>query len=239
MAVPAVTRFPKEGTILTVARGGAEKCRELAGCEDILAALDQILEHMEVVLEHTPELLPVLKEAGVVDSGGQGLLEFMKGVKDGLLGKEVNLDEAPAANKGTGAASNDISTADIKYGYCTEFIILLEKPFEMKDEAKFKSFLESIGDSIVLVSDSEIVKVHVHTNDPGLAIQKALTYGQLSRMKIDNMREEHQERLIKDAEKVAAETATVEKTSYSRQVIYRSCFPACRRCKPRQVRRPP
>jgi len=200
---------PKEGTILTVAKGGAERASQLVEeTEDILYFMDEVIKYMDEVLDYTPELLPVLKEAGVVDSGGQGLMEIMKGAYDALCGKEVEFDipvEKPVVNKAaTGAASNDISTADIKFGYCTEFIIMLEKEYTMDTELEFKAYLESLGDSIVVVSDDEIVKVHVHTNDPGLAIQKALTYGSLTRMKIDNMREEHNERVISGAELAAA-----------------------------------
>ena len=190
---------PKEGTILTVAKGGAERATQLVDeTEDIVFFAEEVIKHMEEVLAYTPELLPVLKEAGVVDSGGQGLLEIMKGAFDALTGKEVDFDipvEKPVV-KAVGAAADDISTADIKFGYCTEFIIMLEKEYTMDTENKFKAYLESIGDSIVVVSDDDIVKVHVHTNDPGLAIQRALTYGSLTRMKIDNMREEHNERVI-------------------------------------------
>ena len=195
---------PKEGTILTVARGGAERARQLAdeGEQDVLAFAREVVAHMKEVLDITPELLPVLKEAGVVDSGGEGLLTVMKGVLDALEGKEVDFSlevSAPAQRAATGAANDSISTADIKFGYCTEFIIMVEKHYDMDEELKFKSYLESIGDSIVVVSDDDIVKVHVHTNDPGLAIQKALTYGSLTKMKIDNMREEHNERVIQGA----------------------------------------
>ena len=213
---------PKEGTILTVARGGAEKAGELVGeTDDLMEFAEKVIKHMEVVLEYTPELLPVLKEAGVVDSGGRGLIEVMKGGFDVMCGKEIDtsLDSsAPKVAANTeasvqsGAAgrtvnTENISTADIKFGYCTEFIILLEKEFSEKDEDELKAFLESIGDSIVCVADDEIVKIHVHTNDPGLAIQKALTYGQLSRMKIDNMREEHNEKLGLEQAAAAASTA--------------------------------
>ena len=201
---------PKEGTILTVARGGAERARQLAeeGEEDILVFAEEVVAHMKEVLDITPELLPVLKEAGVVDSGGQGLLTVMEGVLDALNGKEVDFNltvSAPSGKAATGAASDNISTADIKFGYCTEFIIMVEKHYDMEEELKFKAYLESIGDSIVVVSDEDIVKVHVHTNDPGLAIQKALTYGSLTKMKIDNMREEHNERVIQGAAQAAEE----------------------------------
>ncbi len=195
---------PKEGTILTVARGGAERARQLAeeGEEDILVFAAEVVAHMKEVLDITPELLPVLKEAGVVDSGGQGLLTVMEGVLDALNGKETDFTltvSASSSKAATGAANDNISTADIKFRYCTEFIIMVEKHYDMDEELKFKAYLESIGDSIVVVSDEDIVKVHVHTNDPGLAIQKALTYGSLTKMKIDNMREEHNERVIQGA----------------------------------------
>ncbi len=204
---------PKEGTILTVARAGAEAAAEICDyTDDVEEFLDKVIERMQQALENTPELLPVLKEAGVVDSGGTGLLAVMTGARMGLHGEEVDVSSlmsgsAPAQTeqKKGGAGSDNISTADIKFGYCTEFIILLEKDFTMKEETDFKTFLSSIGDSIVCVADDDVVKVHVHTNDPGLAIQKALTYGQLSRMKIDNMREEHNERVIMSNEQAAPE----------------------------------
>ncbi|WP_230399881.1 DAK2 domain-containing protein [Novisyntrophococcus fermenticellae] len=197
---------PKEGTILTVAKGAAEKARELAdeadGTENLQAFLEDVISHAEYVLSQTPEMLPVLKEAGVVDSGGQGLVAILRGAYDLYMGKEVDLTfEAP---KGSGIirVSKEIEK-EIKFGYCTEFIIVLNTPMPEKEERSFKEFLNSIGDSIVMVADDELVKVHVHTNEPGVAITKALTYGSLSRMKIDNMREEHQERLFKNAEKLA------------------------------------
>lgn len=203
---------PKEGTILTVAKGMAEKAVELAEeTDDVIEFARQVIEYGDYVLSQTPEMLPVLKQAGVVDSGGQGLMQVVKGALDGLLGKEVDMTVEmtgkPTAEVrvGSAAGSSDIDTADIKFGYCTEFIINVEKHYDDDTELEFKAYLESIGDSIVVVSDDDVVKVHVHTNDPGLAIQKALTYGSLSRMKIDNMREEHQERLIQNAEKAAEE----------------------------------
>lgn len=205
---------PKEGTILTVARGGAEKAAILAEeTEDLVYFCGEIIKHMEEVLAYTPELLPVLKEAGVVDSGGQGLLEIVKGAYDALLGKEIDFDKVVETPQNSETAVNreNIDTANIKFGYCTEFIIMLEKAYNENTDKEFKSYLESIGDSLVVVSDDDIVKVHVHTNDPGLAIQKALTYGSLSRMKIDNMREEHNERLIKDAENLAKKQADEKK----------------------------
>ena len=202
---------PKEGTILTVASGIAARAAELAEeTDDLEAFLPAVIEHAEEVLAKTPDMLPVLKEAGVVDSGGQGLIEVIKGAYAAFQGKEIDLS---AITPGTGSAVTKIGaqeTADIKFGYCTEFIILTEREFTEEEERDFKAYLSSIGDSIVCVADEDVVKVHVHTNDPGLAIQKALTYGQLSRMKIDNMREEHQEKLIRDAEKMAAKQAAEE-----------------------------
>ena len=200
---------PKEGTILTVARGAADKAAELAQSEDDLEIFfREIIREAEAVLLKTPELLPVLKEAGVVDSGGQGLAEVLKGAYDAFLGKEIDYTfEAPKAAPVKISAQTE---ADIKFGYCTEFIIMLNKEFPSETEHEFKQFLESIGDSIVCVADDDIVKIHVHTNHPGQAIEKALTYGSLSRLKIDNMREEHEEKLIKDASRIAAQQAEEE-----------------------------
>ncbi len=199
---------PKEGTILTVAKGFADKASELAaeGVE-MEELLGQALAYAEKVLAKTPEMLPVLKEAGVVDSGGQGLVQVLKGAYDAYLGKEVDykiVSGGPAINV---TRISPEAEAEIKFGYCTEFIIMANEPMSEEEEMNFKAFLEGIGDSIVVVADEDIVKVHVHTNDPGVAITKALTYGSLSRMKIDNMREEHQEKLIKDASKLAAQEA--------------------------------
>ena len=200
---------PKEGTILTVAKGFADKATELALTENVEMEelLDTSLKYAEEVLAKTPEMLPVLKEAGVVDSGGQGLIQVLKGAFDAYLGKEVDYTIEKPESTGEPAQADTRTEADIKFGYCTEFIIMTKKPMQQAEELKFKAFLESIGDSIVVVADEEIVKVHVHTNDPGVAITRALTYGELSRMKIDNMREEHREKLIKDAEKQAAAQA--------------------------------
>lgn len=201
---------PKEGTILTVARGAAIKAMEIAeDAENLESFFADVIAEAEAVLARTPEMLPVLKEAGVVDSGGQGLLEVLKGAFDGYLGKEIDLTfEKPKSGVSVKPVSAEES--DIKFGYCTEFIIMLEKEFPEKEEHAFKEYLMSIGDSLVVVADDEIVKVHVHTNDPGQAIQKALTYGQLSNMKIDNMRLEHHEKVIKEAEKMAAQQAARE-----------------------------
>ena len=180
------------------------------GTDDLEVFIPAVIEHAQDVLNQTPEMLPVLKEAGVVDSGGQGLLEVIKGAYDAFLGKEIDYSVIEPSTGVTVNKVNAEDTADIKFGYCTEFIILTEKEFTEDDEREFKKFLSSIGDSIVCVADDDVVKIHVHTNDPGLAIQKALTYGQLSKMKIDNMREEHQEKLIRDAEKLAEQQANEE-----------------------------
>lgn len=197
---------PKEGTILTVAKGMADKAAEIAETEeDLTVMIDEIIKHGDEVLNKTPEMLPVLKQAGVVDSGGQGLMQVVKGAYDAFLGKEIDLTIEGATKPIDKSKVEVTDNFDIKYGYCTEFIINLEKEMPVETEKEFKAYLESIGDSIVVVADDEVVKVHVHTNDPGLAIQKALTFGSLSKMKIDNMREEHQERLVKDAEKIAAQ----------------------------------
>ena len=202
---------PKEGTILTVASGIATKAAEMAEeTDDLEVFIPAVIEHAQDVLNQTPEMLPVLKEAGVVDSGGQGLLEVMRGAYDAFQGKEIDYSAIEASAGTKMVKPSEQAETEIKFGYCTEFIIMLEKEFTAKDETEFKAYLESIGDSIVCVADDDVVKIHVHTNDPGLAIQKALTYGQLSKMKIDNMREEHQEKLIRDAEKLAEQQANEE-----------------------------
>ena len=208
---------PKEGTILTVAKGMADKAIEMAAqTDDIEIFAKAVIEEGDYVLSQTPEMLPVLKQAGVVDSGGQGLMQVVKGAFDGLTGKcsDFSFEDAgilkPSSEKApqsAGASRTDIDTADIRFGYCTEFIIKLEKEYSQKDEDELKKYLGSIGDSLVVVSDDEIVKIHVHTNHPGLAFEKGLTYGSLSRMKVDNMRGEHEERVIQDSERLAKEQA--------------------------------
>ncbi|MCI6464410.1 MAG: DAK2 domain-containing protein [Faecalicatena sp.] len=211
---------PKEGTILTVAKGVAQKAAEMAETTDDLEVfIPEVLKHAEYVLSKTPEMLPVLKEAGVVDSGGQGLLEVLNGAYDAFQGKEIDYSAIEASSGTTMVKPGAQAETDIKFGYCTEFIIMVEKEFTDKDETDFKAYLESIGDSIVCVADDDIVKIHVHTNDPGLAIQKALTYGQLSRMKIDNMREEHQEKLIRESEKLAAKQKEERKKEEPRKSV--------------------
>ncbi len=204
---------PKEGTILTVAKGAYTRARELAdeGCTDLAFFFDEVIKYADEVLLQTPELLPVLKQAGVVDSGGQGLMQVLKGAYDAFLGKEIDfsaIDTPKSAPAAANTAAQD--EVDIKFGYCTEFIIMLSRNFNIKNEMDFKEYLESIGDSIVVVADDDVVKVHVHTNDPGLAIQKALKYGALSNLKIDNMRLEHQEKLFK-AEEARMQAAAEEK----------------------------
>ncbi len=197
---------PKEGTILTVAKGSADKALELIGeTDDLVEFIDAIIKEADYVLSQTPEMLPVLKQAGVVDSGGQGLVTVLKGAYDALIGKEIDYTIKTSDTQSGVIKISQQTEQDIKFGYCTEFIVVLNQPLEEKEEISLKSYLESIGDSIVVVADEEITKVHVHTNDPGLAIQRALEYGSLSKIKIDNMREEHQEKLIKDAEKAAEE----------------------------------
>lgn len=202
---------PKEGTILTVIKAGAEKSVELlmeGESQDMVAFAEEVVAYMEDTLKRTPDMLPVLKQAGVVDSGGEGLMTFVRGALAALQGKEVDLDisgvDAKASPAITTGSSED--AADIKFGYCTEFIIMLERDQD-KVEKELKAYLQDIGDCVVVVVDDEIVKVHVHTNHPGLAFEKALTYGSLTSMKIDNMREEHQEKLIRDAETVAKQQA--------------------------------
>ncbi len=205
---------PKEGTILTVAKGGAKKARELAdrGEEDLTVFFEEVIKYADEVLEKTPDLLPVLKQAGVVDSGGQGLMQVLKGAYEAFLGKEIDfkLSDVKSSTSATSVNMDAQAQADIKFGYCTEFIIMLSRNFNIKQEMDFKAYLESIGDSIVVVADEDVVKVHVHTNDPGMAIQKALKYGALSNMKIDNMRLEHQEKLFQMAEKQRKEAAEPE-----------------------------
>ncbi len=195
---------PKEGTILTVAKGAADKALELCDeTDDLVYFMEEVIKEADYVLSQTPEMLPVLKQAGVVDSGGQGLVEVLRGAYDALIGKGLEYTTEETDKKSDDAVSED----EIKFGYCTEFIIMVKKPLSSKEEAEYKSYLESIGDSIVVVCDDDLVKTHVHTNDPGLAIQKALTHGALTKIKIDNMREEHQEKLFKEAEKLAATEA--------------------------------
>lgn len=201
---------PKEGTILTVARGAADKAIDMVEeTDDLCVFIRAVIDEAERVLKKTPEMLPVLKQAGVVDSGGQGLVVVLQGAYDALMGKEIDYSSFKADQTTSGGITkiSAETQAEIKFGYCTEFIIVLDRPLSDEEVTKYKAFLTSIGDSIVVVADDEIVKTHVHTNDPGLAIQEALTHGSLSKIKIDNMREEHQERLIKDAEKIAAQQA--------------------------------
>ncbi|MCD8155331.1 MAG: DAK2 domain-containing protein [Clostridiales bacterium] len=206
---------PKEGTILTVARAASDRAAELAEeCEDLQEFFEEIFACAQETLERTPDMLPVLKEAGVVDSGGQGLVEVLRGALDSFLGREPDYSSCSADREDETApkreAAPEASEEEIRFGYCTEFILMPERPMEKEELGKFKEFLNSLGDSIVLVADEEIVKVHVHTNHPGQVFEKAMTYGPLSRMKIDNMREEHQEKLIRDAERIAREQAEAE-----------------------------
>ena len=227
---------PKEGTILTVAKGLSDKAMELSRSKmDFLEFAAEVLLYGRDVLSRTPEMLPVLKEAGVVDSGGEGLMTILEGALDALSGKVVydfsngfidsagETKAAPDASglkltNSAGIDRKEIDTSHIQYGYCTEFIILLEKEYNKKIEQEFKAYLKSIGDSLVVVSDDEIVKVHVHTNHPGLAFERGLTYGSLTSMKVDNMREEHREKVIMEAEKVAARQAQEKESEKTEEV---------------------
>ena len=212
---------PKEGTILTVAKGGANKAEELSTkTDDVVEFVSGVIEEAEYVLSKTPDMLPVLKQAGVVDSGGQGLVQVLKGAFDALTGKEIDytIESNEVSKSSEGKVAEQPQEVEIKFGYWTEFIIMLNNPISDKEEKAYKSYLESIGDSIVVVADDEIVKTHVHTNDPGLAIQKALTFGALSRIKIDNMREEHQEKLLKEANKVAEQQPKEESKMEHKEV---------------------
>ena len=216
---------PKEGTILTVAKGVAEYVRENAGKPDPESGdpvgLEQLisgaLEHGNEVLAQTPEMLPILKEAGVVDSGGKGLMAVLEGAYQELTGtfdpekvKEVMSKKTSAAPAAGRAGAEE---KEIRFGYCTEFIVNLDRPMEQDTIRAFKKYLNSMGDSIVLVADDDLVKVHVHTNDPGQVISRALTYGPLTNMKIDNMRVEHHERVIRHSEKLAKEQAAADEAA--------------------------
>ena len=221
---------PKEGTILTVAKAASVKAKELAK-EDITLQqfFQSINRYAEYILGKTPDMLPVLKEAGVVDSGGQGLVEFLKGAYEAYVNDVTEWEDittpgeeeytAPEEAPRKRIDTTNIETSDIKFGYCTEFIINLEKEFDEREEYEFKSFLSSIGDSIVCVNMDDLVKVHVHSNHPGEIIEKALTYGSLSSLKIDNMREEHNQKVIKESEMAMAESenATAEFLSVPRK----------------------
>jgi len=216
---------PKEGTILTVAKGAAKRANDLAmaGEKDLEVFIGEIIKEADAVLARTPEMLPVLKQAGVVDSGGQGLVEVLKGAYDAFLGKEIDLSldisgKAESDAKGTlqGTMPSTIeaqANAEIKFCYCTQFLIMLNKPFNIKQEMDFKEYLSSIGDSIVVVADDEIVKVHVHTNDPGLAMQKALRYGSLTTIIIENMRLERDEKVSDMMEKQMQSAVLSEKSA--------------------------
>jgi DAK2 domain fusion protein YloV len=201
---------PKDGTILTVAKGASKRAQDLAlaGETDLEVFVGEVIKEAEIVLSQTPEMLPVLKQAGVVDSGGQGLVEVLKGAFDAMLGKEIDLtfevENKPATGANKPAMSSNIeaqANAEIKFCYCTQFLIMLNKTFNIKQEMDFKDYLSSIGDSIVVVADDDIVKVHVHTNDPGLAMQKALLYGSLTTIIIENMRLERDEKVSDMMEK--------------------------------------
>lgn len=211
---------PKEGTILTVAKGMSDRALELCDdTEDLVYFCEEVIKEGDRVLDLTPEMLPVLKQAGVVDSGGQGLMQVMKGALDSLQGKEIDYsietpEKQPAAETGSASYNIDAQAAqEIKFAYCTQFLIMLEKPISTRQETEFKEYLESIGDSIVVVADDEIVKVHVHTNDPGLAMQRGLTYGSLTTIIIENMKLERDEKIsaLKEKEMQSETIEDVEK----------------------------
>ena len=209
---------PKEGTILTVAREAAEEAAAAAGETDDFEEFGRhILDKAKEALDNTPNQLPVLKEAGVVDSGGTGLFMVLSGAYDCLMGKEVSYEAAAATKTAAPIKITAETEAEIKFGYCTEFIIVLNQPLKEEQIDEFKEFLNGIGDSIVFVPDDEIIKVHVHTNNPGTVLQKALSHGSLSRIKIDNMREEHQEKLFKDSMKLAEEQKKEEEAKKAEQ----------------------
>ena len=210
---------PKEGTILTVAKGMADRALELSDeTEDLLTFCEEVIKEGDHVLSKTPDMLPVLKQAGVVDSGGQGLMQVMKGALDSLMGKEIDYDVviptggSNAATESTGYNLDAQAAQEIKFAYCTQFLIMLEKPITTRQENEFKEYLESIGDSIVVVADDEIVKVHVHTNDPGLAMQRGLTYGSLTTIIIENMKLERDEKIsaLKEKEMQAGNISEVK-----------------------------
>lgn len=214
---------PKEGTILTVARGMSERMQEkYTAYEDLVSLLEDVTVYGDEVLDKTPEMLPVLKEAGVVDSGGMALMTAMKGALSALKGEEPDISDTPAAKSSTASAAGHvhISTDDIKYGYCTECIVNLNEGTAPDKVHELKHFLLGIGDSVVCVEDEEVVKIHVHTNHPGLVFEKGLELGSLSRIKVDNLHEEHQEKLIRDASKLAAsEPAESEEPLKDRAIV--------------------
>lgn len=211
---------PKEGTILTVAKAAATRAAELVTeTEDFIVFSEEVLKHMEEVLDQTPEMLPVLKDAGVVDSGGKGLLEICIGFHNSLIGKEIIDDsEEESVTPRPVTPGHQTQAVDIKFGYCTEFIVNIESNYNQTEEEGLKSYLIDLGDSVVVVSDEDVVKVHIHTNDPGIVLQKALSYGSLSNIKIDNMREEHNEMLIKDAERLAQHNNQLKKDQPKKEV---------------------
>lgn len=186
---------PTEGTILTVARLASEHAQQVAQQEEITEVMmwKEILSAAEDALAQTPEMLPVLKKAGVVDAGGQGFVEIWKGMlsvieNEQIIPSEEEAQAAPKEKKAHGVAA-EFNEEDIHFCYCTEFIINKEHPDA--DPLSLRAYLESIGDCVVVVDDEEIIKCHVHTNEPGNAIQAALKLGYLTNMKIDNMKEQH------------------------------------------------
>lgn len=196
---------PKEGTILTVIAALAEKADEVKD-QDLpyIEKIEKIVEYGDEVLQKTPDMLPILKDAGVVDSGGQGLMYFAHGVLSYLKGEDI---EISFVDKTSGPSSNInlkvVEDQDIKFGYCTECIINTATKFKENATEEIIEYLNSIGDSLVVVGDDEYIKIHVHTNHPGRVFEKGLEYGFLTNLKVDNLKLEHQEKVIKDAEKKA------------------------------------
>ena len=202
---------PVEGTILTVSRGAAIGAKKKAEeTDDAVEVMKAALDSAKVALAKTPDMLPVLKEVGVVDSGGQGLVFIYEGFLSALTGEYIASEEFQAtpatmteminAEHHKSVASH-VATEDIKYGYCTEIMVALKKgPTYVKefDYDEFRNYLNELGDSLLVVNDDEIVKVHVHTEDPGLVMQEGLKYGSLVKVKVDNMRNQHEAQVEKE-----------------------------------------
>lgn len=198
---------PKEGTILSVVRALAEEAKKLKGQNLTLEEMcDKLVIAGDDMLSKTIDMLPILKEAGVVDSGGQGLMAFCHGILSYVKGEKIDYDITQVA----GSAHPNInlqveSDQDIKFGYCTECMINTSTKFDPSVEGELKAYLDKIGDSLVVVADETLIKIHVHTNHPGQVFEKGLEYGFLTNLKVDNLKLEHQEKLIKDASRIAKE----------------------------------
>ncbi len=205
---------PKEGTILTVASGVYDKAEELrkAGEKDLSVYLQKVVDYADEVLLKTPELLPVLKQAGVVDSGGQGLMEVLHGALDLYLGKDVDItvSSSKGSSKSEKKESESLVAKDIKYGYKTEFVIILNKALNVKAEQDFKNFLEAMGDSVVMMPSDGNIKVHIHTNDPGLIIQRGLKLGILDEISVENLKIDSSGKNSSDKEEIKEKTEDVK-----------------------------